>query len=137
MKFRPLFLFVFLLLAVQSWAGGLMGGSYDDCVNKLGQPVKHLETGNKIVSDLWTFEQGDWSIEVGIWDKNVHLISYKHKDGKQISANEVKALLAGFGDGFAWKQEGLGSYRRTDDKMKAKTTQEGLSILTTELARNL
>jgi hypothetical protein len=136
-SFLPLVLLLLLFIAAHSRAAGLIGQTYDGCVAQLGEPTKHVETGRKIVSDLWTFTQGDWSIEIGIWQGVVQIVSYKRVDGKPLGPDEIKALLAGFGDRLAWTKDAAGRYRRSDNLVQAKTTEVGLTFLTTLLARSL
>jgi len=140
MKIRALFLPLLLLLlfvAGPSRAAGLIGQSYETCVTQLGEPTKHVETGRPVVSDLWTFTQGDWSIEIGLWKGVVQMVSYQRVDGKALESEEIRALLLGFGDKLAWTKEPDGRYRRSDKLLQAKPTEKGLTFLTTELAQNL
>jgi hypothetical protein len=141
MRIRASFLallFLLLLFAgAPARAAGLMGQSYDVCVAQLGAPTKHVETGRQVVSDLWTFTQGDWSIEVGLWNGVVQLVTYQRVDGKPLGPQEIQALLNGFGDRLPWTLESAGSYRRSDRLLKAKSTPTTLTFLTSELARSL
>jgi hypothetical protein len=140
MKIRASFLPLLLLLlcaAAPSRAAGLIGQTYDTCVTQLGEPTKHVETGRQVVSDLWTFTQGDWSIEIGIWKGVVQMVSYQRTDGKPLGPEEIRALLIGFGDKLAWTQDTDGRFRRSDKLLQAKPTEKGLTFLTTELARSL
>ena len=139
MKTRASFLPLLLLLlfvAGSSRAAGLIGQTYDVCVAQLGAPIKHVETG-QLVNDLWTFTQGDWSIEVGIWKGVVQLVTYQRVDGRALAPEQIRALLTGFGDRLAWTTDSTGRYRRSDQLVQAKTTSKGLTFLTTELARSL
>jgi hypothetical protein len=135
-SFLPLLLAVIFCAAVHSQAAGLIGQTYDKCVAQFGEPKKHLETG-ALVSDLWTFEQGDWSIEVGLVKGVVQMVSYQRADGKPLEPAQIQALLAGFGDRLAWTVDTTGRYRRSDHLMEAKATDRGLTFLTTALAHAL
>jgi hypothetical protein len=65
------------------------------------------------------------------------MVSYQRVDGKPLEVPEIQALLAGFGDKLAWTVDSTGRFRRSDRLMEAKTTDRGLTFLTTELARAL
>lgn len=140
MKIRASLLPLLLLLlfvAAPSNAAGLIGQTYEVCVTQLGEPTKHVETGRQVVTDLWTFTQGDWSIEIGLWKGVVQLVKYERVDGKPLEPEQIKALLAGFGDRLAWTADSAGNYRRSDQLLKAKSTSTTLTFLTTLLARSL
>ena len=137
MKSRAFLLLLFLLITVKSWSAGLIGKTYEDCAAQLGAPAKHVETGAKVITDLYTFQQGTWSIEIGFWKGVVHLVSYKRTDGKALTPAETTALMTGFSDSFSWAKDTSGSYHRSDGLVKAKPTSSGLTFLSTELARSL
>lgn len=135
-SFLPLLLLLTLFFAAASSRGaGLIGQTYEACVTQLGEPTKHVETG-QLVSDLYTFTQGDWSIEVGVSKGVVQIVSYQRADGKPLEPEQIKALLVGFGDRLAWTVDSSGRYRRSDKLLQAKTTPKGLTFITTALARN-
>jgi hypothetical protein len=141
-SFLPLLLLLFVFAAAPLRAAGLIGQTYEVCVSQLGEPTKHVETGRAVVSDLYTFTQGDWSIEIGLWKGVVHMVSYQRADGKELGPDEINALLAGFGDRLTWTKEadataGHFRYRRSDRLLQAKLTEKGLTFLTTVLARSL
>jgi hypothetical protein len=135
-SFLPLLL-LFVFAAAPSRAAGLIGQTYDACVTQLGEPTKHVATGTALVSDFYTFIQGDWSIEIGLWKGVVHMVSYQRADGKALGPDEIKALLTGFGDRLTWTMEPDGRFRRSDKLLQAKPTEKGLTFLTTQLARSL
>jgi hypothetical protein len=137
-SFLPLLLLSFLFLVSSSRAAGLIGQTYDVCVTQLGEPTKHVETGSKPVTDLWTFTQGDWNIEIGLWKGVVQMVTYHRVDGKPLEPAQIQALLIGFGDKLAWTKDAKGNFRRSDQVIKATMTQKGgLTFLTTDLARSL
>jgi len=136
-SFLPLLALLFLFVAPPLRAAGLIGQTYEACVTQLGQPTNHVETGRQVVSDLWTFTQGDWSIEIGVWQGVVQMVSYQRIDGKALGPDEIKALLAGFGDRLTWTKGPDGRYRRSDKLLQAKPTEKGLTFLTSLLARSL